>query len=217
MSNNITLRPAVADLLKKLDAGKPRVAFVLHATQSRESTWDLAAKLQADMFTTAIATGLELQVTYFRGLSELSASPWMANPVTVRNLMERVTCRSGHTQIGRSLRHVKAEHARKPIAAVILIGDCCEETPADVYLEAQMLGVPVFAFLEGDNQSAARVFQRIAELTHGAFCPFGAGSVQQLGELLKAVAVYASGGLVGLEHQDTRSAKLLLTQLRGKS
>jgi len=216
-NKGITIRPAVEAALKKFAAGRPRVCFIPDATASRQPTWDLAAKLQADMFAVAADAGLEMQLVIFRGHNQLMTSPWLANPAAVRSMMERIHVRSGHTQVARALRHVKAEHARKPIAAVILVGDACEQVPSDIFLEAQTLGVPVFAFLEGDDQSASRVFQRIAELTLGAFCPFGAGSAQQLGELLKGVAAYATGGVTALEHQGTKSAQLLLAQLRGNA
>jgi hypothetical protein len=214
-NNNISIRPAVEAALKKLAAGKPRVGFIVDATASRQPTWDLAAKLQAEMFSTAAGAGLEMQLVFFRGFNELAASPWLANPIAIRTMMERVICRSGHTQIERALRHVKAEHSRQPIAAAILIGDACEEVPADIYLEAQNLGVPAFTFLEGDDPPTARLFQRIAELTHGAHAAFGPGSAAQLAELLRGVAAYASGGIAALEDQDTKGARFLLTQLRG--
>jgi hypothetical protein len=214
-ANSVTIRPAVEAALKKLTTGKPRIAFIIDATASRQPTWDLAAKLQADMFSTAAGAGLEMQLVYFRGFDELAASPWLTNPIAIRTMMERVTCRSGHTQIARALRHVRAEHTRHPIAAAVLIGDACEEVPADIYLEAQNLRVPAFTFPEGDDRPTARLFQRIAELTHGAYAAFGPGSAQQLAELLRGVAAFATGGLAALEHQDSKGARLLLTQLRG--
>jgi hypothetical protein len=214
MNSNIAIRPAVEAALKKLAAVKPRVAFIVDATASRQSTWDLAAKLQAEMFSTAADAGLEMQLTYFGGHSTLATSPWLANPIAIRTMMERVTCRSGHTQIARALRHVKAEHTRHPIAAAVLVGDMHEEVAGDIHLDAQNLHVPTFTFLEGDDQPTARLFQRIAELTHGAYAAFGSGSAQQLAELLRGVAAFAAGGIAALEHQDSKGARLLLTQLR---
>jgi hypothetical protein len=217
MTSNVTVRPAVADMRKRLEAGKARLACIVDATESREATWDLTSRLQAQMFDVAAGAGLEVQLICYRGFNECSASPWLTNALALRTMMERIHCRSGHTQIGRSLRHVKAEHARRPVSATVLISDAFEEIAPDVYLEAQTLGVPIFAFQDGDDQSVARVYRRIAEITNGAYAAFRPGAAEQLAELLKAVAAFAAGSLAALEHQGTKGARLLLTQLRGNA
>jgi hypothetical protein len=217
-NNNLAIvRPRVAALLDRLEAEKPRVCFIVDATASRQPTWDLAAQHQAGMFDVAAGVGLQLQLIFYRGLNECSKSSWQTNAAALRKMMEGIYCRSGHTQIAKALRHVRNEHVKKPVAAAILISDACEEIPADIYLEAKALNTPVFLFQEGDDQSVARIYQTIAELTHGAYCAFGPGAAPQLAELLKAVAAFAAGGIAALEHQETNSARLLLTQLRGNS
>ena len=57
-------------------AGKRgRLIFALDATMSRQPTWDTACALQADMFREAAAIGgLDIQLVYFRGLTECRAS-----------------------------------------------------------------------------------------------------------------------------------------------
>ena len=57
----------------------------------------------------------------------------------------------------------------------------------------------MFMFQEGHEPKAERAFKEIARLTGGAYCPFDAGSARQLRELLKAVAVYATGGRKALQ------------------
>src|SRR5262245_33285246 len=54
-----------------------RLIFALDATMSRQPLWDTACRLQADMFreTSAIG-GLDVQLLYYRGLSECRASRW---------------------------------------------------------------------------------------------------------------------------------------------
>jgi hypothetical protein len=81
--------------------------------------------------------------------------------------------------------------------------------------ELGLLGVPVFVFQEGRERRAEQAFREIARLTRGAYCPFDAGSGRQLRELLKAVAVYASGGRKALEDLSSESgtAMRLLEQL----
>ena len=51
-------------------------------------------------------------------------------------------------------------------------------------------------------------------LTRGAYCRFDPGSARQLAELLRAVAVYAAGGMVALESRTDAGAVKLLGQLR---
>src|SRR5262249_36154972 len=76
--------------------GRGRLIFAIDATASRQPTWDLAIKLQGEMFEAAIS-GLDLQLVYFRGLRECSASRWMSDARTLASLMEKIDCRSGFT------------------------------------------------------------------------------------------------------------------------
>jgi len=70
-------------------------------------------------------------------------------------------------------------------------------------------------FQEGDANSVKRVFCEIADLTHGAYGSFNAGAADQLRELLRAVAVFAVGGLTALAaRKDDAGAVKLLSQLR---
>src|SRR5690348_11185990 len=88
-------------------AGKRgRLIFALDATMSRQPTWDTACALQADMFREAAATGgLDIQLVYFRGLSECRASGWVSGSERLAALMTAIDCRGGHTQIGKVLSH----------------------------------------------------------------------------------------------------------------
>jgi hypothetical protein len=50
---------------------KARLVFALDATMSRQPTWDLACRLQGEMFATASSVGgLGVQLVYFRGFDE---------------------------------------------------------------------------------------------------------------------------------------------------
>ena len=69
-------------------------------------------------------------------------------------------------------------------------------------------------FQEGNNREVEKVFREIAQLTKGAYCRFDPGAAQQLAELLKAVAVYATGGLTALAGRKDAGAVRLLSQLR---
>ena len=81
--------------------GTGRLVFALDATRSRQETWDAACSMQGDMFrTVASIGGLNVQLVYYRGLDECRASRWVTDPERLANLMTRIDCRSGHTQIG---------------------------------------------------------------------------------------------------------------------
>ena len=55
---------------------------------SRQPTWDLALKLQADMFRAVKEVGgLDVQLVYFRGFSETRASQWVGDPEALARLM----------------------------------------------------------------------------------------------------------------------------------
>src|SRR5215468_8527334 len=87
-----------------------RLIFALDATMSRQPTWDTACRLQADMFREAAAIGgLDVQLVYYRGLSECRASRWVSQAERLSALMERIECRGGHTQLGKILAHAKRE------------------------------------------------------------------------------------------------------------
>ena len=180
-----------------------RLIFAIDATQSREATWDLASGLQVQMFQAAEAHGgLAVQLVYFRGIDECRASRWHERSRPLSNAMERVRCRAGHTQIGRVLRHVLRQRASGQIAALVLIGDACEEAADEVVgLAGQMamVSVPVFAFHEGPDRSAERLFQEIARVTRGAFHRFDRSAPQALADALRAAAVFASGGQQALQ------------------
>jgi hypothetical protein len=217
MATNISAigdRAHLKEFLERVNL-RARVVIAVDATASREETWDLATGLTSRMFETAAATGnLDMQVIYYRGYRECVASPWLSNAPSLIAAMRRVRCEAGHTQIGRVLDHVRKEHSREKIAALILISDACEEDAGDLFARATDLGVPAFMFQEGTSKEVSEIYQEIARLTRGAFCKFDAGAAQRLADLLKAVAAFASGGVKALANQNSEAAKLLLTQVR---
>jgi hypothetical protein len=188
---------------------------------SRQPTWDQACHLQADMFREAEAVGgLEVQLMYYRGLAECRASPWISDAGRLANLMTRIDCRGGHTQIGRVLRHARQQTETARVQALVFVGDAMEEPLDDLCAaagELGLLGLPAFMFQEGSDPIAEQAFREIARLTRGAYCRFDIGSAHQLGELLRAVAVYAAGGFKALsDHSSMRgdSVRGLLAQLK---
>lgn len=159
-------------LFQQLDPSKPRLIFAVDATASRQPTWDMAAKLTAEMFKAAAANGgLDLQLVDYRGDRECIASRWMSDARALTTAMSAVICAAGPTQILRLLRHIHTEDRRRKIAAVVLVSDACEETPTELYAAARRLnGVPVFLFQEGADERVATVYGMIASITGGASC-----------------------------------------------
>jgi hypothetical protein len=103
------------------------------------------------------------------------------------------------------------------VGALIFIGDALEEGPDEVIPEARelgRLGVPAFMFQEGDDRRVEQVFREIASVTKGAYCRFDPGAARQLAELLKAVAVFAVGGIAALATRKDAGAVKLLAQIR---
>ena len=222
-------RPEIAEFIERVHALGPasasdkrgRLIFALDATMSRQPTWDSACALQADMFREAAKTGgLDIQLVYFRGLGECRASGWVAGAEKLAGLMSAIDCRGGHTQIGKVLSHARQEYGKQRVQAMVFVGDAMEEKIDDLCTaagELGLLGVPVVMFQEGDDPVAENAYREIARLSRGAYCRFDTGSAHQLGELLRAVAAYAAGGIKALADLSARrsdGARKLLAQLR---
>lgn len=203
-------------------AGRGRLVFAMDATMSRAPTWDMALRLQGDMFAAVKEVGgLDVQLVFFRGQGECRASKWVSDPDALARLMTSVACHGGLTQIGKVLTHTLDESRQRKVNALVYVGDCMEENIDRLCARAgelALLGVPVFLFQEGHDENAERAFREIARLTKGAYCRFDPGSARQLRELLTAVAVYAAGGqkaLLALSHASHGAgARRLLEQLR---
>jgi hypothetical protein len=190
-------------------SGRGRLIFALDATASRAPTWDRAAKLQGEMFEAAAALGgLDVQLVFYRGFSECKASRWLDAASELHRVMRAVSCAGGETQIGRVLTHAAKEARAGKVNALIFVGDAMEEkvdTLCQLAGELGILGVPLFIFHEGGDRAAGNAFRQMARLSRGAYCPFDAGSAEQLRQLLGAVAAYAAGGRVALADYGERA------------
>jgi hypothetical protein len=199
---------------------RARLIFALDATMSRQPTWDQACHLQAEMFGEAAAVGgLDLQLVYYRALAECRASGWITEPERFGELMSRIDCRGGQTQIARILAHARRENNRQKVAALVFVGDAMEETLDKLCAgagELALCGVPAFMFQEGYDPVCEQAFREIARLTRGAYCRFAPGAAHELGELLRAVAAYAAGGMKALAALQARSpgANELIEQMK---
>ncbi len=197
---------------------QPRLLFAIDATASRQPTWNSASKVQQEMFqATGTIASLAVQLAYYRGFQQFSASPWLSDSRQLARLMSTVQCEGGHTQIARLLRHALEEHRKVPVRAVVFIGDAVEESPdtlCDLAGQSGLLKLPLFLFQEGTERTVETTFRSMARLSGGAFARFDSSSAGTLAGLLGAVARYAAGGRAALENSSGESARLLLQQLR---
>ena len=200
--NSFLEKVAVAPKNTEPGAGG-RLLFALDATASRQPTWDRAAHLQTVMFEIATGLGgLKIQLAFFRGYREFKVSSWTDNCDALLRLMTSVTCLAGETQLGKVLKHARNEQKRHKIDALVFVGDSFEEdidAVGNIAGELGLLGLPCFMFQEGSDRLTAFAFQQIADLTGGAYHSFDVSSPDILLHLLKAVAVYASGGYKALQ------------------
>ena len=224
-SKAVSSKSDVQQFLTKVAAlpntgGDARLIFSMDATASRQSTWDVASQLQSDMFMSAQSLGgLNVQLCYFRGFGEFFSSDWQSNSDEILRIMSSIQCQAGATQLHRLLEHVVAENQIKKIKCVIYIGDAMEE---NIDLLAQLAGklgllnIPLFMFQERSDSVAKAAFQELSRLSGGAYSQFDSASAEQLKELLRAVAIYAAGGLKALQNfskSSSGSVKLLERQL----
>jgi hypothetical protein len=124
----------------------------------------------------------------------------------------------GNEQIGRVLIHAQKEAAKQPVSALVFVGDAMEESADILVARARQLGrskTPAFMFQEGRDSEVESAFGEIARYTRGAYGRFDAGAAKQLAELLKAVAVFATGGMAALEGRKDVGSVFLIDQLKG--
>jgi hypothetical protein len=219
-----TLIDEFLDEVARKPAAGGNLIFALDATMSRQPTWDAATHLQGQMFSEVASIGagaLDVQAVYFRGAEHINAecrsSQWLSDPAKLAAYMTGVRCLGGLTQITRVFDHVLRESNQRKIGALIFIGDACEELRVNLIPLARRLanlGIPIFMFLEGNDVEAEMIFREIAQVTKGAFSRFDQGSAKQLVELLRAAALFATGGIAALEGSSSDAARLLLGQIR---
>ncbi len=205
--------------------GAGGLMFGIDLTASREKTLREARIATAAMFDalkSIAANRLALKLVYYRG-RECKASGWEHDPAVLRRAMEKLSCKAGATQIAEVLRLALDE--KEPLPGVVFIGDVCEEEPDELAGLAAELGkrnIPLFVFHDyGGNDAEAversgPVFELLTELSHGAYCQFGAGSAAALRELLSTVAAFSAGGVEAVKqvHQvTTTEARQLQTRL----
>jgi len=172
-------------------------------------------------FSTQTLSRLNVHLCYFRGFGEFFSSNWQSNAEDIVRIMSGIHCEAGITQLERLLRHAIKENDRQKIKGVVYIGDAMEENIDVLAQLAGQLGlfnVPLFMFQERGDPVARQAFMDMSRLSGGAYSQFDSASAEQLRDLLKAVAIYAAGGLKALENfskTSHKNVKLLEQQLKG--
>ncbi len=191
------------------------MAFIIDATASREDTWKQAQALQAEMFSAVSQIGeLRVHLQHFGG-NNLKNTGWHNSAADVRRKMAEVGCRGGHTQHVTALQNLRGNLFG---GAIVIIGDSFEENHQRAMELASYFGskkVPIFAFQEGEDETAAVAFKGMAQNSGGAYAKFGAGAKDTLLDLLKAAATFTAGGkdeLLKLASRDD-AAKRLASQM----
>ena len=80
-----------------------------------------------------------------------------------------------------------------------------------------LLNIPIFMFQERGDPVARKAFIEMSRPSGGAYAQFDKASADHLKELLKAVAIYAAGGLKALQDfskSSSQDVKLLERQLK---
>ncbi len=194
--------------------GRPgRLIFAMDATASRAPTWDMACELQGKMFTEANGIGeLDIQLVFFRGYRECKSSAWLNNPIDLLRLMTSVTCLAGRTQIERVLKHALSESKKTPVDALVYVGDSMEESidkVGELAGQLRLSNLPLFIFQEGHDIVTSEAYRQFAQLSGGGHCSFDNSSAAQLGKLLTAVALYATGGTAAMERYSALAGPLV--------
>jgi hypothetical protein len=223
MTANIT-KPGSAGLSVKGDVGaflakakkiaeagpkaEASILFGLDVTASREDTIEQARHATAAMFANIQSLGsLAVKLAYYRDSDECKASGWLDRVERVTDLMRKLKCIAGATQIERLLNVALNETDGKKIDAVVFIGDHCEENPDVLIDKAATLGakgIPLIVFHEvsahdPSAQQAAPVFRQMADASRGHYCEFNNNSGLVLRELLENLVAFKMRGKAGLD------------------
>jgi hypothetical protein len=200
-----------------------RLLFGIDLTASREKSLREARIATAAMFNvlkSIAADRLAMKLVYYRG-REVKASGWERNADVLRRAMEKLSCKAGCTQIGGVLRMALRE--KEKLSALVLVLDHCEEDGCELDDLASSLGEkrsPIFVFHDcADGNSLALeaqpIFEGMAEVSGGAYCPLGADSGDALFELLSMVAAFSAAGSEAVKRvpQFTPEARQLQARL----
>ena len=184
----------------------PLLLFAMDATASREPAWAAAQKITSKMFE-QIPADLRVALAYHSGGELKEVTPYTDNAKQFADKVHQVRCQAGATALNAILSNAAQTRGLK---ALVYIGDCFEEdeqTAYDIAKQLKMTGTKCFFFHDtscGSGWSvdgAREVFDNIVTITGGAVMDFNDQVIQESGDLLQAVAVFASVGKKALENK----------------
>jgi len=185
-----------------------RLVFIIDATASREHSWQAAQEIQIQMFEAARQFGnLHVRLMFFGG-DYFEDTGWTDDPNYLKQKMAPVQCIGGYTQYLKAFTKLDSEINS---GCVVLVGDCFEHYNKDeqnIYNIANRLGLrkcPVFCLHEGNLYEDH--FNKIAEVSGGAYLNFGPGISLQLNDCFKSVAAFSTGGLKALDQLKSKGDK----------
>ena len=176
-----------------------RLVLALDTTASRQPTSDMAAQLAQECSRPSPPS------------AGSTCNSFLSRPERMQELVARVSdaralvaassstiaCHAGRLpEIGGVFTHSAEEHRRQAVNAVVFIGDALKKSRPSSTPRPAELRRRVFC-LEGQS-NAARIFAGVADITAGALMAFDDGAAQHLGDLLRSVAIFATGGLTAL-------------------
>ena len=151
-----------------------------------------------------------VQLAYYRDTDECRVSKWFSSGEQLAQLMNKIDCRAGATQIARIWRHTLRENEKGPVQALIFIGDAMEEQLdplASLAGELGRAGVPIFLFHEGRDGAVRKAFRLLALKSGGKYFEFDPNKLRaaaQLSGQLNAVARLAVGDARALAIRSAR-------------
>jgi hypothetical protein len=212
------LRQSALRLPVKSEA-RPRLVFAVDATASRSEAWEAAQKLTARLFA-AVPGELDVALAVHGGGRVHTFTPFLSDPAPLRALAAKIRCKAGETRLLDILARVLRT---EDVGVVVYIGDVFEESETKALRLADALkrhGTRVIILHDSCSRDFddGEMFRAIAERTDGAVLPFNISALEQLGQLLEAVAVLAVGGVEMVEaNAATMPAAPLLLEHLGAS
>jgi hypothetical protein len=194
---------------------RARLVLAVDATGSRAAAWETARQL-TDVLLATLPGELDVALAVHGGGRVHTFTGFTANADTLRKKASRVRCIAGRT----ALLDVLASVLKLDVRVVVYIGDVFEESSRKARRLAEALmhkNTRVIILHDGGSpeDEDGQVFQMIASITTGAVMPFDADAIDELGELLQAIAVLAVGGteLVEEKRDTLPAAPVLLERL----
>jgi hypothetical protein len=198
---------------------RARLVFAVDATSSRSEAWEVSQKLTGKLFS-AVPGELDVALAVHGGGKVHTFTPFLPDAAPLRKLAAKVRCKAGYTALLDILARVLRTEG---VGVVVYIGDVFEESEtkalklADALKRHETRVIILHDHCSRDFDDG-EVFRAIAERTGGAVLPFNISALEQLGQLLEAVAVLAVGGVEGVEAvAETMPAAPLLLEHLGTS